>query len=745
MRLRSAEVKNFLSVGDVEIAYENQGLVLVEGRNLDSETAESNGAGKSSTMSEPILWALFGITSRGVSGDDVIHSEAGKGTSVRLDFERGGHNYAVTRYRKHKEGKNGVVLMKDGVDVSRATTKETDLLIEQAIGIPQRVFLYTVLLGQGTARRFSQLTDASRKEIIEGVTGIRVFDTARKLAKQEVDSNAAAVDRFKLDVERTEAEILRLDSIRSKQQEERKRVWEGDLAKAKRNREVAEVLRASLREKVAKEEGKVEAAQARATEQREVCEEVRKHKAPLDEAVVLLEREQSQQEETSTAELRDALRPLRDTRNKLDVERKKLDPELLKTMRLGLDPLEEAIESCQQAKAAATNERSEFSARLRVYRTGLESVLASSSCPTCRRPITGAGRAEIEGEFQRLIDEVNYGISSCDNKIAKSEARTVEAKKAHAAEADRLHQEYQRQVSEIEEQKNAADIAVEKRREELAAVATARRADLTTRLVEARSVARRATLDLAGAEEEHRSLRETLHKATEDSTRMQSQVAMAERDVLRYTTEVADLENKPPAVDPSIEASIREAEKRLTEMSAQAESTRYDRGVAQAARQVFDRMRSLAISDSLDYLNSRIAKYARSLTDGTVSAKLSSVSESRSGEVLDKIGLEVTTAGGAYQSASGGEQDRIDFAISLALHDLVCSISGSTHNVLVIDEPANFVDPIGLRAIVDLLETKLEGGLETILLASQNPALKEMISQSWVVEKRDGYSSLLTG
>jgi DNA repair exonuclease SbcCD ATPase subunit len=54
MKIKLLSVKNFMSVGDAQVTYDGQGLVLIEGDNQDKDSFESNGAGKST-----FLQALF--------------------------------------------------------------------------------------------------------------------------------------------------------------------------------------------------------------------------------------------------------------------------------------------------------------------------------------------------------------------------------------------------------------------------------------------------------------------------------------------------------------------------------------------------------------------------------------------------------------------------------------------------------------------------------------------------------------
>lgn len=58
MKFGELKIKNFLIVSDATISLADRGLLLIEGQNDDDESANSNGAGKSSIV-DALCWCLF--------------------------------------------------------------------------------------------------------------------------------------------------------------------------------------------------------------------------------------------------------------------------------------------------------------------------------------------------------------------------------------------------------------------------------------------------------------------------------------------------------------------------------------------------------------------------------------------------------------------------------------------------------------------------------------------------------------
>jgi len=191
MKFLSLQIENFLSIGSGHVALDDRGLVLIQGENQDDTSADSNGAGKSS-IADALCWALYGVTARNVSGDEVINRKAGKGTMVRASFlpDGGGTSrYDVTRYRKHKTGKNSLKIEEiDGAgavkDLSLGTDKLTQVRLQQLIGCSYEVFRAAVYAGQEQMPDLPAMTDKQLKLLVEEAAGITVLEAAYDEARK---------------------------------------------------------------------------------------------------------------------------------------------------------------------------------------------------------------------------------------------------------------------------------------------------------------------------------------------------------------------------------------------------------------------------------------------------------------------------------------------------------------------------------------------------------------------------------
>lgn len=184
-------IKNFLVIGEAEVDLHNCGLTLIEGRNEDDESANSNGAGKSSLV-DALCWCLYGVTGRGVSGDAVINKKAKKDCVVGVEVWTEGLNcYYIERGRKSKRLGNNLIVQHvivDGNDVgsgcelTKTTVADTQALVNDLLGCSYEIFTSSIYAVQEKMPDLPALTDKALKTLIEEAAGIDKLQRASEIA-----------------------------------------------------------------------------------------------------------------------------------------------------------------------------------------------------------------------------------------------------------------------------------------------------------------------------------------------------------------------------------------------------------------------------------------------------------------------------------------------------------------------------------------------------------------------------------
>ena len=187
MDINKLTIQNFLTVSNAELKLKDRGLVLIQGENLDDSSANSNGSGKSSIV-DSIAFALYGKTARGISGDNVVNNKKKKDTKVVVELTNDKDVYTITRYRKHKTGKNRVVLEVNGKDLTSGTDKMTQQNIETIVGCNYDVFCSSIYSAQDQMPDLPDMTDKELKVIVEQSAGIDKFEKGYEIAKDKLRS-----------------------------------------------------------------------------------------------------------------------------------------------------------------------------------------------------------------------------------------------------------------------------------------------------------------------------------------------------------------------------------------------------------------------------------------------------------------------------------------------------------------------------------------------------------------------------
>lgn len=229
IRYEKLDIRNFWSFKRQTVLLDNAGLVLISG---------INGSGKTALFSLAIPWVLYGIisTSTEVLADDVINNKVGRNCYGKLSFSIEDRKYRVERYRSHKTHRNSLHLYDISGGGERNLTCDTipetqkrilDICREDYLG-----YLNSNIFGQGKVKRFTECTDAERRQILSNYLRLDTFTEARKKLKPDLDKLSMEIFKLNQKVEigrgriedldnRTQEELDRLQEVHNDEEAER--------------------------------------------------------------------------------------------------------------------------------------------------------------------------------------------------------------------------------------------------------------------------------------------------------------------------------------------------------------------------------------------------------------------------------------------------------------------------------------------------------------------------------------------
>ncbi len=418
----------------------------------------------------------------------------------------------------------------------------------------------------------------------------------------------------------------------------------------------------------------------------------------------------------------------------------------------------------------------------------------SPTCPLCGQPLSQEHRAEIiaqlEGELQAHRDE----YKECDNQIHEAEDELKEARKKFDGLEGNLKQlpTLRERVGKLQAQAEAVETAsvrvVEENQQLQALRAALDTQDFAPEVREALSLLdaeegvlaydktshdeTRRTLDefrkyealktrLAVAQSSLTSLRETLDGLYVRQTRLETSTAELDTEKAALEKEIEELQIQ------SDEYSRREQEVRdqqTNERTAHERLTRIEQGLlaldAQADRRrqleerredyryreaVYKELRTafgkngipaMIIETAIPELEAATNELLGRMTDGRMSLRLMTQKDKVTGGVAETLDIEIADELGtrSYETYSGGEAFRINFAVRVALSKMLARRAGAQLRTLFIDEGFGTQDDSGRNKLVEAI-TAIQDQFDLILVITHIDELRDSFPVHVVVEK----------
>lgn len=172
MKIQKIKIKNILSIEEAEVEFGNNGLVLVEG--FDYDTNRANGAGKSAIFNA-LSFALYDKLPRKITKSEILRRGA-KHASCEVSVVTSSGTYKVRRERPVAS-----TFFKDDCEIDM--TQEE---FEEKIGLSYTQFLATIYNAQDSQDRFIALNDRGKKDFLLKIMNLGNFNLYKKNIVEEV-------------------------------------------------------------------------------------------------------------------------------------------------------------------------------------------------------------------------------------------------------------------------------------------------------------------------------------------------------------------------------------------------------------------------------------------------------------------------------------------------------------------------------------------------------------------------------
>ena len=673
-------IAGFLSYRDpAELDFTTFDLACISGQ---------NGAGKSSLL-DAMTWALFGQARK---RDDSLVNLQSKAAEVVLTFEYETNIYRVQRTLPR--GKNTVLefQIKSGDEwkpLTERTLRDTQARIEQTLRLDYETFVNAAFFLQGKADQFTQQNAGKRKDVLSNILGLEIWETykARAVEKRRgLEEEVIGIDRSVADIN------YELD-----EEEPRKRrlkELEADLKRLGDARKTQETALENLRRVAASFDQQLVAEKSRLEEEQRGL----KGQEQAMNGQRLAINDLTAQIESTKKSLTEAEEKLKQ-RNGLDKDRNarreeyaklKAENELLKTQ---MDELREHIDQLEAAEGA--------------------------TCPLCGQALSEEHRQSTLKQLQdegkekgnrfrtnkTSIDELAKQISDYESQIAKAES----------AERERLKQsnlvtQLTERIETIKDSVKNWETVSAKRLKEVGQILSSEKYSVELQ---------KPSVNLDEAERALRDLQEQVN---------------------RLNQEVGAARQKVSVLD--------ELRKRKADFSSTREALALQIAHHKTLERAFgkDGVPALLIEQALPEIESKANELLDRLSDGQMSIRFVTQAEykdKKRDDLKETLDIQISDAAGMrdYEMYSGGEAFRVNFAIRLALSEVLAQRKGARLQTLVIDEGFGSQDVQGRQRLIEAINL-VRNDFSKILVITHLDELKDAFPTRIEVEKTEHGSTV---
>ncbi|MFZ1040459.1 MAG: SMC family ATPase [Anaerolineales bacterium] len=673
-------IAGFLSYRDpVEVDFTTFDLACISGE---------NGAGKSSLL-DAMTWALFGQARK---RDDSLVNLQSKAAEVALTFGYENNIYRVQRTLPR--GKTTVLefQIKSGDEwkpLTERTLRDTQARIEQTLRLDYDTFINAAFFLQGKADQFTQQNAGKRKDVLSNILGLEVWETyrARTVEKRRgLEEEMIGIDRSIADIDSE----LEEEEPRKRRLKELEDELKRQNAMRKTQEDALESIRkaaASLDQELAAEKAKLEEERRGLTEQEQTMNGQR---SAINDLTTQIE---SAKKSLTEAEEKLAKRnELEANRNAAREEFAKLkaENELLKTQ---MDELKEHIDQLEAVEGA--------------------------TCPLCGQELSEEHRQSTLKQLQdegkekgdrfrtnkTSIDDLAKQIMDCESQIAKVES----------AERERLKQS--NSVTQLTERIETITDSIRNWE-----TVGAKRLKAVEKTLSSKKYSIESQKPSVNLDEAERALRD-----------LQEQVN-------RLNQEVGAARQKVSVLD--------ELRKRKADFSSTREALALQIAHHKTLERAFgkDGVPALLIEQALPEIEAKANELLDRLSDGQMSIRFVTQAEYKNkkrDDLKETLDIQISDAAGLrdYEMYSGGEAFRVNFAIRLALSEVLAQRKGARLQTLVIDEGFGSQDVQGRQRLIEAINL-VRSDFAKILVITHLDELKDAFPTRIEVEKTDHGSTV---
>lgn len=711
---------NFVEVGmenfgpyidPMVLNFPNDSLTLMTG---------PNGIGKTMAL-DAIPYTLYGITSKGAKGDDVVNNVIGRNCKTWVKFAMNGDSYEVVRYRKYTKLNNTVTISKNGEEPYKKG--QTEVLPEVTKLIcPKKSFMNTLMFGQKVKDFFTDLVDSDKKEIFRMILNIDRYQDYYDQAKRDHDTVSEYVSNTKTEIQVQHGLMQDAQDQIKILKDQKKKFYE------QRDLQVLE-LQTSIETNqrlIDQWKKKVEDLKSRQEDwkdlekklldlekaEKDIDSEFDEHREHLKTVKHLKDNDLNSQ--ARQAEYESKMKAAQSEKEKKEYYANLKDKYN--------DEINQLIE--QKNEIGRKIDRAQDAINHAEIEIGdLQTGLQGNTCPTCLQDITDECKNNLLSKIadKNVIIDENSLLIEETLKIQRKEIfnriEKINAKKEKAEETLKIDLKdvelilLQEQQNSDQKLFSALDKVEEIFNNHMRDIKTSQQEKLKPIYAERESLLKVAR--------KHQNLEKELDEA-------EMTLNTVERVKLQKLADLKAVEGREFDDEQifSYERKIREFKIEIEQKKNDLQESMIELEILEFWKAAFSPrgIPSMLIDESIPFMNEKVSEYLDKLTNGRYIVSFDTLAETKSGEFRDKISvnvLDTQTRASSRIQLSGGQTRIIDIATILTLGDLQSNIQGVKFNILLFDEIFDSLDEENIGFVSKVL-TNMKFGKSIYLISHRH-------------------------
>jgi len=696
--------ENFFTYKSLNVPLNNQGLVSIEGRNIDNGGG-SNGSGKSAPW-DLLLHVLYGVTSkRGVKGATITPSA--KGYIGEFEFERDGISYLIRQWRKHSKfgtGRDiGMEILRDGKNIAIGNNSVAiQKQCSDVVGLSKDEFLNCVILASNSVHVLQNGTPGERINFLTGPFRLDEYDYLFECVKE--------------DLKAIEEKFQRLEIIEAKKEravEAKKKIGSlltlrEDVSHYKSKRKALKKKRKSIQ---AYRDNMVENITALKDIKLDtinldidsVQEEIKNLEGRIRKLRVKLQKRESYLEKLE--EYADIQKKLKKADSNIDVDKQeKIKAQLIKD-----------IASLENEIKDSKNTIEEFS-----------DVSGKKKCPTCKRAFTSKDKMH----YTKIVSEARSAIKKSKKELQETsdQLRAINDKITKSRSAEKLKAQLPKDVDPKDSVEDIeAIIETLKRKIDILTKDHKEKTYMWAKSKEVQKALERLNISPSEAED-------TLAESRKDKKEYEKRLDKIDKEIQDLSSKISVAQARLDDFE-DLEKEIKQYDEKLAIKSKYEDRQRILHALEQAygSRGLkLDKIRQI-----IDTFQVNLPLYTNMLfTERNLKFVVKGNEK--------KLGFDIKRKKSQFDVAglSGGESNR--FSIALLFMVMFSMPPSKIANFVVLDEVDRNADEIGRKQLVNTMLPYLQDKIGSIFVISHSKDISRapIFNRRWLVRKENELSVL---